>query len=115
MADHSEDEIPEGAAVFPPIPPELGVHPMTLAVLHAIVFLAGSKAAIVQGAAAEEAVEMMAEYMRRLAGKRLKEVREDIDCIIRYARQQKWPKQFVRALQSFLFDCGIHGDEDDSD
>ena len=39
--DHERaDEVPEGAAVFPEIPAELGVHPLLLAVLHAVVFLA---------------------------------------------------------------------------
>ena len=36
------DEVPDGAAVFPLIPAELGVHPLLLAVLHAYVFLDGS-------------------------------------------------------------------------
>src|ERR1700731_4589492 len=50
-------EVPEGAAVFPPIPPELGVHPLLLSVLHAVVFLSGSDDDIVNPAAAEEALE----------------------------------------------------------
>ena len=37
------DEVPEGAAVFPTIPAELGVHPLLLAVLHAVVFLEGKR------------------------------------------------------------------------
>ena len=45
-------EVPEGAAVFPLIPPELGVNPLLLAVLHATVFLAGSDEKIVNPAAA---------------------------------------------------------------
>src|SRR5262249_1739625 len=42
MADEAGAAVPEGAAVFPPIPEELGVDPLLLAVLHATVFLAGS-------------------------------------------------------------------------
>ena len=47
MADEQSDaadETPDGAAVFPLIPAELGVHPLLLAVLHAYVFLDGSDA-----------------------------------------------------------------------
>ena len=32
--DDQLEEIPDGAAVFPQIPDELGVHPLLLAVLH---------------------------------------------------------------------------------
>ena len=45
MADEPAriEESPEGAAVFPLIPPELGVHPLLLAALHAYVADAGSR------------------------------------------------------------------------
>ena len=46
MSDADENEadpaVPDGAAVFPTIPAELGVNPLLLAVLHATIFLAGS-------------------------------------------------------------------------
>jgi hypothetical protein len=107
MVDASEGEIPEGAALFPLIPAELGVDPLLLAVLHATVFVAGSDESIVNQDAAAEAVEYLAGYLRRLDGARLEQVREDMDCLVRYARQQGWPKQFVRSLQDFLVDYGI--------
>jgi hypothetical protein len=101
------DEIPEGAAVFPEIPPELGVNPLLLAVLHATVFLAGSTEAVVHPAAADEAVETMASYLQRLEGAPLRQVREDMACLVAYARQQKWPKQLVQSLKMFLDDFEI--------
>jgi hypothetical protein len=107
MADEVEPEIPPGAAVFPLIPPELGVDPLLLAVLHATVFLAGSDECIVHPAAADEAIQGMAAYMLRLEGPRLQRVREDLECLASYAAQQKWPKQLVRAIKSFLADYGI--------
>src|SRR5438105_3052138 len=116
MAEEPESEVPEGAAVFPLIPAELVVDPRTLAILHAMVFLAGSDPAVVNPAAAGEACEFMAGYLQRLKDRHLEEIREDLDCLIRYARHQKWPKQLVRSLESFLADCGIpekessHGD-----
>jgi hypothetical protein len=102
-----EEVVPEGAAVFPEIPAELGVNPLLLAVLHATVFLAGSDEQVVQPAAADEAVERLGEYLRRLDGPALRQVREDMACLVAYARQQKWPKQLVQSLKSFLADFGV--------
>jgi hypothetical protein len=112
MSEEAEASVPEGAAVFPPIPPELGVNPLLLAVLHATVFLAGSDTDIVHPAAADEAVQYMADYLRRLCGPALQQVREDMECLVSYARQQQWSKQLVRALKTFLDDYGI-GEEGD--
>ena len=100
-------EVPEGAAVFPLIPEELGVHPLLLAVLHATVFLAGSDEAVVDPTAADEAVQYLAGYLQRLAGEDLRRAREDLATLAGYARQQKWPKQLARVLQTFLSDYGI--------
>jgi len=113
MADESAHEVPPGAAVFPLIPPELGIHPVLLAMIHATVFLTGSKESIVDPSAADEAVESMASYLRRLSGRALQGVREDMECLVAYARQEKWPKQVVRSLQTFLEDFGV-GEEDQS-
>jgi hypothetical protein len=49
----SPQETPEGAAVFPLIPEELGVHPLLLAALHAYVFLEGSEPAVLNPNVAE--------------------------------------------------------------
>jgi hypothetical protein len=107
MADDAEREVPEGAAVFPLIPPELGVQPLLLAVLHATVFLDGSDADVVQPDAAEEAMQYFASYLQRLSGPELQRVREDIECLIGYARREKWPKQEVQFLKNFLADYGV--------
>jgi hypothetical protein len=107
MSDAGESEVPEGAAVFPLIPPELGVHPLLLAVLHATVFLSGSDEEVVNAAAAEEALHYLAGYMQRLDGNLLRQVREDMVCLTTFAKQEKWPKQLVRVLQGFLTDYGI--------
>ncbi len=107
MTEEVGSEVPEGAAVFPPIPPELGVNPLLLAVLHATVFLAGSEEHIVDPDAADEAVQVMAGYLRRLSATQLQQVREDLESLVSYARQQQWPRQEVRSLQTFLADCGV--------
>jgi hypothetical protein len=111
MSDADLSEVPKGAAFFPQIPADLGVDPLLLAVVHATVFLAGSTEEVVDAAAAEEALGALTGYLQRLQGDRLRGVREDMVCLTAYARQQKWAKQMVRALQTFLDDCGIGTEE----
>jgi hypothetical protein len=111
MSDAGESEVPEGAAVFPLIPPELGVNPLLLAALHATVFLAGSDDEVIDPAAAEESLQYLAVYLQRLDGALLRQVREDMLCLTAFAKQEKWPKQLVRALQNFLKDYGIEKGE----
>src|SRR5262245_2948456 len=103
------DEVPDGAAVFPEIPPELGVHPLLLAVLHVYVFLDGSDAAIVNPEASSEAMEYVATYLQRLSGPELQRTKEDLDTLVGYAKEQKWPKQYLAFLKSFLSDMGVGG------
>ena len=110
MSASGESEVPEGAAVFPLIPAELGVNPLLLAVLHATVFLSGSDDEVIDPAAAEEALQYLADYLQRLDGTLLRQVREDMVCLTAFARQEKWPKQLVRMLQHFLTDFGIDKD-----
>jgi hypothetical protein len=106
-ADEKLGAVPEGAAVFPEIPAELGVQPLLLAVLHATVFLVGSADEVVDAAAADEALDYIAGYLRRLEGPDLVRVREDMACLTAFARQQRWPKQLVQSLKTFLTDFGV--------
>ena len=107
MSEAGESEVPEGAAVFPLIPSELAVNPLLLAVLHATIFLAGSDDEVVDPTAAEEALQYMSDYLQRIDGTLLQRVREDMVCVTTFARQEKWPKQLIHALQRFLTDYGI--------
>jgi len=100
-------DAPDGAAVFPLIPVELGVHPLLLAALHAYVFLEGSEPEVVNPAAAEEAMNYLVTYLQRLGGEDLRRVKEDITTLAAFAKSEKWPKQQVRFLQDFLKDNGI--------
>lgn len=100
-------EVPEGAAVFPMIPRELGVHPLLLAVLHTVVFLDGSSEDVVHDAAANEALNYLATYLQRLEGAEARRVREDMDCILQYAKQEKWPAEETEFLRDFLDDYGV--------
>src|SRR5262249_3316224 len=111
MADDAEPEVPEGAAVFPLIPPELGVDPLLLAVLHAVVFLDGSAEAVVDPEAADEALDHLAGYLQRLSGPRFQRIREDLECLAAHARQQQWPRPQVRFLKDFLATYGVEGED----
>ena len=110
MTDPTPSETPDGAAVFPLIPAELGVHPLLLAVLHAYVFLEGSDPAVLNGTVAEEAMEYLVGYLHRLSGADLKRVREDFATLAAFAKSEKWPKQQVRFLQDFLKEHAIGDD-----
>jgi hypothetical protein len=101
------EEAPEGAAVFPLIPDELGIHPLLLAVLHAYVFLEGSETAVLNPLIAEEAMNYLVTYLQRLTGNDLRRVREDMVTLTGFAKSEKWPKQQVRFLQDFLSENGI--------
>lgn len=109
MADGDEkpDETPDGAAVFPLIPAELGVHPLLLAALHAYVFLEGSDPAVLNPAVADEAMQYLVTYLHRLSGAELRRVAEDMATLAGFARSEKWPRQQIRFLQEFLKDNGI--------
>ncbi len=103
-----DEESPEGAAVFPLIPVELGVSPLLLAALHAYVFLEGSDASVLNGTVAEEALEYLVGYLQRMQGDELRRVREDFQTLAAFAKAEKWPKQQVRFLQEFLKEHGIN-------
>ncbi len=107
MADDCGDEVPEGAALMPEIPAELNVHPLLLAVLHTAVFLDGSADDVVNPGAAAEALEYLATYLQRLRGPDLRRVKEDLQVLAAYAKDQGWPKQEVRFFKEFLSSFGV--------
>jgi hypothetical protein len=106
------DEVPDGVAMFPEIPAELGVHPLLLATLHAYVFMDGSDTAVVNAEASSEVMEYIASYLQRLKGEELRRAKEDMDTLVGYAKEEKWPKQYVLFLKSFLEDNGVIENED---
>jgi hypothetical protein len=110
--DHAEDEVPEGAAVFPDIPAELLLNPLLLAVVHTVVFLAGSADEIVEPAAAEEALGYIAGYLQRLTGDDLRRTQEDMTALLAYAKEQNWEKQLQHFLTTFLADLGVGGESE---
>lgn len=93
--------------MFPLIPEELNVQPLLLAVLHATVFLSASDEELVQSEAAEEAFDYMAAYLRRLKGPELERVHADLVTLAEFGKQEKWSKQAVDFLETFLQVCGV--------
>jgi hypothetical protein len=112
MAEEFEGEVCDGSAVFTLIPAELGVSPLLLAVLHAFVFLEGSEQDVVDPRAAEEALHYLANYLQRLDGRDLERVRLDLAVLADFAKREKWPKQNVLFLKSFLSENGVQRDEE---
>src|SRR5262245_3097656 len=108
-----EREVPEGAALMPLIPGELGACPVLLSLLHAVVFLSGSEDDIVDPDAAEEALEYIGTYLQRLEAKRLERVREDLLALTSFAKDEGWSKQDIRFLKEFLKDFGVSKDKED--
>jgi hypothetical protein len=101
------DEVPDGAALFPVIPAELGIHPLLLAVLHTVVFLEGSGSDVVNSAAAQEQLEIVASMLQRLSENDLRRVREDMATLAGYAKHEKWDKRSIQFLKNFLDDYGV--------
>src|SRR3954447_865604 len=97
--DTTPDEVPDGAAFFPEIPMELGVSPLLLAVLHSVVFLGGSAEEIVNPAASDEALGVIAGYLERCDGEERRRILEDLAALRGYAREQGWPKQLTAFLK----------------
>ena len=105
--DEPDQEVPDGAAVLPLIPAELGVQPLLLAVLHAVVFLDGSDQDVVDPDAAAEALEYIATYLQRLPKPQLDRLREDLDTLRGFGKQQGWSKEQLRFLKGFLESFGV--------
>jgi hypothetical protein len=97
----------EGAAVFPLIPPELHIQPLLLALLHSMVFIDGSTDEVIDPEAADEAMQYIVTYLHRLKGPTLKQLQEDLACLLDFAKQQGWPKQQQTFIKSFLKDYAI--------
>jgi hypothetical protein len=111
MSDAPEPQVPEGAAVLPLIPSELGADPLLLAVLHAVVFLDGSDDRVVNPQAATEALEYLAGYLQRLEGPQRRKVLEDLEALAAFGRQEGWARPAVRFLKEFPAEYGFGEEE----
>ena len=103
------EEVPEGAAVVPLIPENAGIHPLFLALFHALVFLEGSSEEVVDEAAADETVQYLATYLQRLSGHDLDNLKEDLKRLKEHARHQRWSSDQQKLIEDFLEHYGIRG------
>ena len=110
--EDNDDEVPDGSAFFPEIPVELGVSPLLLGVLHAVVFVGGSADEIVNPQAGDEALGAIAGYLNRIGGPERDKVLEDLVALRGYAKDQGWPKQLTAFLKSFPADFGLTPDDE---
>lgn len=107
----AEYEVPEGAEFFADIPPELGIHPLLLGVLNALVFFAASDEEVVNPAAADAAIQRIVDCLLHLKDADLRRVKEDIACLMRLAKDEKWEKAHILFLKTFLKDIGVESDK----
>ena len=101
------EEVPEGAAVVPLIPESAGIHPLFLAVFHALVFLEGSSEEVLDPDASDEALHYLATYLQRLSGDDLGNLKENLKRLTEHARRQKWAPDQQKLIQDFLHYYGI--------
>ena len=62
---------------------------------------------VVHPDSATEAMEYIATYLQRLEGKELQRAQEDMETLVGYAKEQKWPKQQLQFLKAFLEENGV--------
>jgi hypothetical protein len=92
---------------MPLIPPELNIHPLLLATVHSVVFFDSSVDEVVNEPAANEALSYIATYLQRLKGDELRRIREDLDVLVGFGKQEEWPADVIKYLGSFLEDFGV--------
>lgn len=107
MVHSDPSAVPAGAAVLPIVPEELGIQPLFLATLHALVFLHGSDDTVVHPAAAQEQLELMAMCLQRLDAAALQRLREDLTVLAGFAKEQSWPKNAEQFFTNFMADFGL--------
>lgn len=111
--DEPPEEVPEGAAVFPIIPEELGIAPLLLATLHSVVFLSGSDDEVIHPVAAEEVLDQIVQCLGRLQGEARARLQEDLTTLAAYAAQEKWPRELTTLFRSFLTEFGSPAEDDE--
>ncbi|MGE3806031.1 MAG: hypothetical protein AB7K24_15280 [Gemmataceae bacterium] len=98
---------PQGACVFQHIPDSVDADPLLLATIHALVFLQGSSADVVEPESADDAVGEMLGYLKRLKGKELDRLKAGLKNLSQFARQQKWKPDQIALFDEFIDVLGI--------
>lgn len=107
MDEENSIEVPEGTAIFPEIPDQIGANPLLLSLLHFVVFIAGSDEAVCNQEAGAAILDQVATYLQRLSTKEVARLKEDLAVLAAFARDQKWEAGTVEVLDTFLDDMGV--------
>ena len=105
--DENSIEVPEGTAIFPEIPDQVGANPLLLSLLHFVVFIAGSDKNICNQQAGAAILDQVATYLQRLNAKEVARLKEDLAVLAAFAREEKWGGGTVEVLDTFLDDMGV--------
>ncbi len=117
MPDSEDDIEGEGLDpseyVMPVVPPELGLDPLLVAVLHCAAFLDFAEEALVEPDAAGDTLEHVGLYMQRLPAEQLARIESDLDRLAAHAQAAGWPEPMIEFVGDFLYSCGIGEERDD--
>lgn len=109
--DDDDAEV-DGAGLLPVVPPELGIDPLLIALLHAAAFLDLSDDDSVDPELAGDVLEHVGMYVQRLPAERVQDIERQLRTLSEHAEAQRWPEELVDFVASFLYNCGI-GEEAD--
>jgi hypothetical protein len=98
---------------LPVVPPEVGVSPLLLALLHTAAFLDLSDDDVVNGPAACAVLDRIGLYLQDLEDDSLEQLADDLESLRKYAESQSWPSEAQEFLATFLQHCGFTLDTDE--
>lgn len=97
----------EGIALFPDIPPELGIDPLLESLISMVVFITASDEDLVNPKAADEAFTHLQNVLSKLGAKRLERVREELVVIAGWVKDQGLGVEAVEFIENFLDEMGV--------
>jgi hypothetical protein len=98
--------------IMPAVPPELGIDPILLALIHCAAFLDLASEDLVDPDSAGDVLENLELYIKRLEPARLSEIQAQLEKLEEWAEQSGWPEELVDFVADFLYSCGV-GEEDE--
>ncbi len=98
---------PEGIALFPEIPPELGVDPLLECLLSMVVFISASDENLIDPKAADEAFSHLQRVLSKLSAKRLARMVEELEVVAGWVKDQGLGMEAVEFIETFLDEMGV--------
>ena len=111
VEDRVESEA-EARYMMPPVPEDVDVDPVLLALLHYAAFLDLADDDIVDPEAASDVLEHVGMYIQRLAPDELQALSGQLDRLADHGTDQGWPEWITGFVSDFLYSCGIGEDRD---